>query len=124
MADAAAVVMRAERGGGLPWVVGTYRSALERAEATKQDNALYDDPVAPKILELAELGWKGTAHDLLKEITKDTEIEERKYLPLSSKSIGRKLTELTPLLRTRGIVIERRKIGANRWIYITQTSIK
>ncbi|GHT02029.1 ATP-binding protein [Synergistales bacterium] len=114
MADAETFVLQSERGGGLPWPVGTFKNVLTRRENAKIDEALADDGVAAKILELMENSetWSGTLKELLQYIA-DGADEERKYLPQTGKALGRKLEELKPMLRHVGIefVKEEKRLG-------------
>jgi hypothetical protein len=107
MADAAAFVMRAEAGGGLPWKAGTFAQVFTAKERSKENEALQSDPIASKILELAETGWKGTMKDLLAEISRDLTTEEKRHLPLNPRGLSPKLVELAPFLRNRGVSCER-----------------
>ncbi|MDR3164296.1 MAG: hypothetical protein LBU13_01850 [Synergistaceae bacterium] len=107
MADAAAFVIRAEAGGGLPWEEGTFFKTFTDKERRKEDEALEGDPVAAKIMLLSENVWKGSAKELLFEITKDLTAEEKKFVPQTPRGLSAKLLELAPLLRSRGIVCER-----------------
>jgi hypothetical protein len=107
MADAAAFVMRAEAGGGLPWNEGTFFKTFAEKERRKEDEALEGDPVAVKVIYLSENGWKGSMKELLSEITKDLSPEEKKFVPRTPRGLSPKLLELAPLLRSRGIVCEK-----------------
>ncbi|GHV39108.1 ATP-binding protein [Synergistales bacterium] len=121
MADAETFILQAEKGGGLPWQVGKFKAVLTRREAAKIDEALADDGVAAKILELMENleTWSGTLKELLQFITEGTD-EERKYLPQTGKALGRKMEELRPMLRYVGIEFEKRK-GTGGVYYVSFT---
>jgi len=107
MADAAAFVMRAEAGGCLPWAEGTFFKTFTERERRKEDEALEGDPVATKVISLAENVWKGSMKELLSEITRDLSPEEKKFVPQTPRGLSPKLLELAPLLRSRGIICER-----------------
>jgi hypothetical protein len=112
MADAAAFVLRAEKGGGLPWLEGRYQETLERADDAKREIALDTDLVGYAILRLIEEGngcWLGTMNDLYAQISEMVEIERKRYLPQTNSALSRKLTELAPLLRQEEIIIEKKR---------------
>jgi hypothetical protein len=107
MADAAAFIMQAENGGGLPWPEGTFEGVFMRKERSKDDEALENDPVAAKIIELSQNGWKGTMKELLTEVNRDLSPEERKFIPQTPRGLSPKLVELAPSLRKRGVICEK-----------------
>jgi hypothetical protein len=107
MADAAAFVMQAEKGGGLPWPEGTFERVFMSKEWSKDDEALENDPIAIKILELSQNGWKGTMKELLAEVNRDLSPEERKFIPQTPRGLSPKLVELAPFLRKRGVICEK-----------------
>jgi phage/plasmid primase-like uncharacterized protein len=120
MADATAFILRAEKGDGLPWLEGTYQKTLENAEDAKRIIALDTDLVGCAILRLIEEGggnWSGSMGDLYSQISDMMEIEQKRYLP-QIYNLGRKLTELAPLLRQEGITIERKRKSKGFFIYI------
>jgi hypothetical protein len=117
MADGAAFVMRAEKGGGLPWDEGTFAEVLERRESEKRDDALMDDTTASKIVDLAGSGgWKGSLKMLLTNILESHSIEERKFLPSTSRGLSKKLEELSPLFRSKGIVWKKERTNSGFWV--------
>jgi hypothetical protein len=120
MADAAAFVMRAERGGGLPWEIGTFESVLAERENEKRTDTLMDDPVGSKIVGFAEgTGWDGPLKSLLQTIHQGTDIEERPFLPKHPKNLSKKLEELAPLLRNAGICCVKKKTNTGKWVTIS-----
>jgi energy-coupling factor transporter ATP-binding protein EcfA2 len=120
MADAALFIMRAEKGGGLPWRTGIFEKVLVGREIEKRNDALMDDPVASKILALVEYsGWEGSLKSLLHTIHQATDIEERPFLPKLPKKLSRKLEELAPLLRSTGIQYTKKKIKVGQWVSIS-----
>ena len=126
MADAAAFVMRAEAGGGLPWEEGTFFKTFTDKERRKGDEALEGDPVASKVMSLAVAVnvWKGSMKELLSEITKDLTAEEKKFVPQTPRGLSPRLLELAPILRSRGIVCERSETPLHGYQLITITRIK
>lgn len=118
MADAAAFVLRAERGGGLPWEPGTFAEILKAREERKLEEALSDDSVAQKILSMADCGgWTGSMRELLACVMASVEPEEKKFLPATARGLGRKLEEIAPLLRSAGVRMEKRRTK-NGWFVI------
>jgi hypothetical protein len=124
MADAAAFVMRAEAGGGLPWPEGTFSKTFMDKERRKEDEALEGDPVAAKVILLSENVWKGSMKELLSEITKDLTAEEKKFVPQTPRGLSPRLLEIAPLLRSRGIVCERSEAPLHGYQLITIARIK
>ena len=124
MADAAAFVMRAEAGGGLPWAEGTFARTFTEKERRKEDEALEGDPVAAKVISLSKNVWKGSTKELLLEITKDLSPEEKKFVPQTPRGLSPRLLELAPILRSRGIVCERSERPLHGYQLITITRIK
>lgn len=117
MADGAAFVMRAEKGGGLPWKPGIFADVLERREREKRDDALMDDTTASKIVELANAGgWTGSLKALLAIILESAPQEEKRFLPNTSRGLSKKLEELAPLLRSAGVRWEKKKYNTGQWI--------
>jgi hypothetical protein len=122
MADAAAFILRAEKGGGLPWEPGTFAGILWKKEQEKRDEALADDTCALKVLDLARNGgWCGTVKTLLGIILESAPAEEKKFLPNTPRGLGRKLEEIAPLLRDTGVRIEKRRTNTG-WIVILGTT--
>lgn len=116
MADAGAFVLRAERGGGLPWGRGYFAKVLKSKEEGKLEEALADDSVAQKVLTMADSGgWTGSMRELLASILSSVEQEERKFLPSTPRGLGRRLEEIAPLLRSAGVRMEKRR-SKNGWI--------
>jgi hypothetical protein len=111
MIDAALWVWRAEESGCLPWARGTWRDTLERSERSKHRELLEYDTLAMDIIDLAKIGWRGTIKELQRELLSRKPMDERQYLPQTPHSMGRKLTELMPLLRGQGVELLREKKG-------------
>jgi hypothetical protein len=112
LVDAVRFVLRAEKRGGLPWEFGKFERAFNAMEISKRSDALERDNAAQTILALAQHGWHGTIKNLLGEVLRGAEVpEERRFLPATTHAMGRKLTELTPLLRMEGVIVERGRVG-------------
>jgi hypothetical protein len=126
MADASAWVLQAERGGGLPWNAGTFASVLDRATREMEEAAIAENPLAQKLFELSELlgGWKGTVRDLRRLLTEGTPFEERSTFPRTDRGLGQAVTRLLPLLRSRGIEIERARTRAGIVLSIRTVNVE
>jgi hypothetical protein len=119
MADAATWVLRAAKAGALPWDEGQITEALARAEAQKIEAALCDDLVGAAVLKIAEeQNFSGTASDLLRRIAFCTPQGEQSLLPRQPKSLSRRMEELAPFLRAKGVHVRRSRSGGSRLIAI------
>lgn len=108
MIDAAAFVMRAEKGGALPWAPGTFERVLLAKEQDKQGEAVTGTPIGRILLELAEEGaWEGYVKALFDQVKSRADDEERITLPKSVRGFGAALTRLTPMLRGLGVAVVR-----------------
>ena len=92
--------------------------------------ALDADPLAAVLLRFMELpeqleGWKGTATELLKKLTRlaDDEVTRRRNWPTTASVLGKRLKDLAPALRPAGLEVERAGSGRGTekqrglWIY-------
>lgn len=109
MADAAAFVLRAEKGGGLPWEPGTFAAVFREKERQKLEEALADDTCAQTVLDLAGEGWTGTTKGLLSHVLGCAPDEEKRFLPSTPRALGRKLEEIAPMLRAVGVRMEKKR---------------
>lgn len=110
MADAAAFVLRSEKGGGLPWEPGMFAEVMRQREDEKLEEAIADDSTAQKLVTLAACGgWTGTMRELLSLVLDSVEQEERKFMPSTPRGLGRKLEEIAPLLRSVGVRMGKRR---------------
>jgi len=119
MADGATLILRAERGGGLPWEPGTFAEAITRREAQKIDDALSDDVTGAALLKMFEgfKEWKGTASKLLEIVASCTSEDERFLLPKLPRTLSTRLEELAPLLRAKGIEVRKERTDKKRlWL--------
>jgi hypothetical protein len=116
MLDAALWVWRAEESGCLPWARGAWQDALEQAERLKHSELLEYDTLATDIISLAKAGWRGTIKELQRALLDGKMPDERQYLPQTPHAMGRKLTELMPLLRDQGVATRREKKGETGYV--------
>ena len=124
MIDAAAFVMRAEKGGALPWAPGTFERVLMAKEREKQVEAVTGNPIGRILLELAgERAWEGYVKTLFDQVKSRADDEERMTLPKSPRGFGIALTRLTPMLRGLGVAVireePRREFGY--WVRLSKT---
>lgn len=120
MIDAAAFVMRGEKGGALPWAPGTFERVLLAKERDKQAEAVTSNPIGRALMELAEEGgWEGLQRALLEQVRSRTDDEERMTLPKSVRGFGAALTRLTPMLRGMGVEIAKGHDRLGAWVTLT-----
>lgn len=117
MADFAKFATAVE--AGLPWEQGEALAAYLACRLGLVDQALEKDVVATAILEFMEqrhlLGrgpWEGTASELLSVLTPPPGIEDR--WPRKSSKLGIRLTKAAPLLREKGLSIEKVRTKTQR----------
>lgn len=119
MADAAEFTLQAEKGGGLPWPEGTFSAVLARMEAAKKDEAISEDAVASTLLDLSgNGGWEGSLKELLGLIHQGRTPEELRFLPGTPNILSRRIKEVIPFLRSKGVVVEKRKINSGQWLTV------
>lgn len=120
MADAACWIMRAERGGGLPWTEGRFRIALEAGELEARESAIAEDPIARRLLELGkqEGGWCGSLKDLLRETT-PFPVRGGARRGHTERALSQRLERLKPLLRSFGVEIGKQKRNTGVWISLS-----
>jgi hypothetical protein len=119
MADAAEFTLQAEKGGGLPWPEGTFSAVLAKMEAAKKDEAISEDAVASTLLELSgNGGWEGSLKELLTLIHQGRTPEELRFLPGTPNILSRRIEETKPFLRSKGVVVEKRKINSGQWLTV------
>ena len=119
MADAAEFTLQAEKGGGLPWPEGTFSAVLAKMEAAKKDEAISEDAVASTLLDLSgNGGWEGSLKELLGLIHQGRTPEELRFLPGTPNILSRRIKEVIPFLRSKGVVVEKRKINSGQWLTV------
>ena len=120
MADAAEFTLQAEKGGGLPWPEGTFSAVLAKMEAAKKDEAISEDAVASTLLDLSENGgWEGSLRELLALIHLGRTSEELRFLPGSPRSLSRRIEEVKPFLRSKGVLVEKRRTSAGTMVTVS-----
>jgi len=113
MADAAEFTLQAEKGGGLPWPEGTFSAVLAKKEAEKKDEAISEDAVASTLLDLSgDGGWEGSLKGLLGLIHQGRTPEELRFLPGTPNILSRRIEEVKPFLRSKGVRVEKQRMSA------------
>jgi hypothetical protein len=113
MADAAEFTLQAEKGGGLPWPEGTFSAVLAKMEAAKKDEAISEDAVAATLLDLSgDGGWEGSLKELLGLIHQGRTPEELRFLPGTPNILSRRIEEVKPFLRSKGVRVEKQRVSA------------
>ncbi len=126
MADFAAFVAAAEKGGALPWGQGeflpAYEANREQATATLVDAS----PLAKAIIDFASGNgsWTGTASELYDALKRSAVVEDRKppaWWPARPDELSKELARLAPALRMAepGVDVTRpKRTGKGRRIRI------
>lgn len=102
---------------GLGWEPGTFSAAYGQSRRDSVDAAFESDPVAVAINEMMtkELltTWHGTATGLLGRLSEyaTEQVRTLRIWPKTAQALGNCLERCMPLLRTKGIIVERRKSG-------------
>lgn len=121
MADFALFGVACER--ALGWPPGIVLAAYERNRSETHMIALEGSPIVVPIEELlANLKeWKGTATDLLQELSclASPELTRRRGWPMSERQLGAQLARLAPNFRAVGLIIEKTREGHSRTRTIT-----
>jgi hypothetical protein len=122
MADFEKWVTAAE--AGLGWQPGTFSSAYEANRRNSADATFEADPVAMAIEGLIRedypRGWTGTATRLLEVLNPKVSetLKKTKVWPATAQGLGNRIERVKPLLRQRGIILDRKHSG-ERLITIT-----
>jgi energy-coupling factor transporter ATP-binding protein EcfA2 len=102
---------------GLGWESGTF-SAAYAANRSDLDGAAFEaDPVAMAIADMIRddypRGWNGTATRLLEVLAPHVPegLKRSRSWPDSAQGLGNRIERVKPLLRQRGIIIERKHSG-------------
>lgn len=107
MADFASWAVAAEPGLGL--AEDAFMQAYSTNRAAAHDLALDASPVSAPVRKLADAGpWKGTAAELLEELSKivDEAAKRAKSWPTTPRGLGRALRLVAPNLRAVGVIVE------------------
>jgi putative DNA primase/helicase len=111
---------------GLGWDAGTFATAYRRNRRDSSETVFEGDLVAVAIRDFVESGeiyWEGSATELLARLNGIVS-ESTKTLrtwPKSNQALGNAIARSTPLLRARGISVEKRHSG-DRKIVIARTA--
>jgi energy-coupling factor transporter ATP-binding protein EcfA2 len=115
LADFAKWVTAAET--GLGWEAGTFMAAYGDNRRDVADSAFEADPVAVAIRDFIREhhpnGWHGTATELLSALneTVPETVRRARMWPVTAQSIGNRIDRIAPLLRGKGLHVERRHSG-------------
>ena len=114
LADFAKWVTAAE--GGLGWEPGVFLAAYSDNRRDVSDSAFEADPVAVAIHGMMKFkpdGWAGTATELLFALNDHVSETMRKSRawPITAQGLGNRIDRIAPLLRGKGLLVERRHSG-------------
>lgn len=116
MADFAEWVTAAE--SSLPWEEGTFLKEYALNREYLVDVGLESDEVGSSVMQLmkARNVWSGTPTDLLKKLNRivSKSIQRRKYWPKRPNTLSNRLMQVAPVLRKKGIDVERSKSGKRK----------
>ena len=101
---------------GLGWRSGEFLSAYEQNQLDVNESVLETEPVAiaiQKFIRQQSNGWEGTATRLLQELNDTVSEFERnsRRWPKNANALGVAVNRVSPLLRDRGVSIERTHSG-------------
>lgn len=102
---------------GLGWQPGTFSRAYEANRRNASDAAFEADPIAVAIASLIQqdfsTGWSGTATRLLDLLGNriPESLKRSEDWPRTAQGLGNQLERIKPLLRQRGINVERKHSG-------------
>jgi putative DNA primase/helicase len=115
MADFATWIVAAEP--GLGWEPGSFLPIYAGNRQEAIEISIEADPVAQAVLALvADVGpWEGSAAELVTELEARATESTRKsrYWPNGPGPLSKRLSRAAPLLRAKGVLIERFKAGKN-----------
>ncbi|SUB00550.1 Superfamily II helicase and inactivated derivatives [Pannonibacter phragmitetus] len=124
MADFARLMAAAEP--GLGWMAGEFMAAYEANRRETAEAVFEGDPVAVAIERLMREEhptgrWEGTATALLAALTRlgAEDATGGKFLPLKPNTLGDAVARAAPLLRAKGIAVEKRRAAGSRTILIS-----
>lgn len=124
MADFARFVTAAEP--ALGWREDSFMSAYKKNRARAMETIVDADPIAQGVIEIASgEGFRGTATELLKELTvgRGEEIRRDRSWPNSPSALSGRLNRLVPTLRAFGVSMEVRRDPEKRHKIWTIASI-
>jgi hypothetical protein len=107
-----------------------FPSAYRQNQADVTEHALEADSLAVAIRKFLTIeqpgGWEGTPQNLLEQqLVKVTTEAQRngKLWPRSASALGNRIDRIAPLLRSQGIIIERRRSAGARLLVIVPSEI-
>ncbi len=114
LADFAKWVTAAEP--GLGWEPGTFLAAYGDNRKDVADTTFEADPVAMTInamVQPLEHGWTGTATELLAALddTAPEAVKRQRSWPQTAQGLGNRMDRIAPLLRGKGLHVERKHSG-------------
>jgi hypothetical protein len=102
---------------GLGWEPDQFLAAYDQNRRDVGESAFEADHVAMAIRDLVAVdhpnGWQGTATELLAalDLRASEGLRKSQAWPKSAHALGNRIERAAPLLRTRGITVERRRSG-------------
>jgi putative DNA primase/helicase len=106
----------------LGWDDGDFLAAYRDNQRDVMANAFEADSVAVAIRDFIRSvqagGWEGTAQQLLIELATGEAVRKAKSWPQSASAMGNRIDRAAPLLRSQGLIVERRRTSSGRLIVI------
>jgi hypothetical protein len=111
MADFAEWIVACEP--GLGWPTGSFLEAYESNRSSANELTLEASPLSQPLRTIAEVGFSGTAGDLLQRLADYADEEQRRQRgwPKSASALSGRLRRLAPNLRAIGVEVEFRQTG-------------
>lgn len=108
LADASLWILKAEQGNALPWKSGGFLAALKKEQSEAEDEILSSNVVSSTIMGMMENSnsWRGLLKTLLGTIREEAG-NNRNFCPSNEKALWNSLERLMPLLRRRGIRVQK-----------------
>ncbi len=126
MADFAKWVTACE--SGLGWEAGTFMQAYTANRRNVNESSFEADPVAGAIVTYIKDhrpdGWQGTASEWLDALNLvASESAKRMHLwPKTAQGLGNRLDRIAPMLRAKGLIVDRRHSGVRLIIIMPNAS--
>jgi hypothetical protein len=111
MADFAEWVVACEP--GLGWPAGSFLDAYESNRSSANELTLEASPLSQPLRSIAEVGFSGTAGELLQRLADYADEEQRRQRgwPKSASALSGRLRRLAPNLRAVGVEVEFQQTG-------------